>query len=207
MFYDDYVREIGPAITLTRANFAAEMGTGDYTRRYFEMYNLMGDPSLYMPAATGGMGVSPSAGHTASGPAGGPFSPECATYDITNTSDSAISYTVTHSGAAWATLAGSTSGTLAASQTAQITLCVNANANALADGDYTDTITFTNNTDHVGDTTRVFTLEIGEYSFASTDVPKTISDNASVTSTLDISETFCIDDVDVAVDISHTLHR
>lgn len=38
--------EIGPVIRETKLRYLAQMGSGTTTRRYFEMYNLFGDPAL-----------------------------------------------------------------------------------------------------------------------------------------------------------------
>ena len=43
---DDVPSEFGPVFNETRMRYLAQMGSGSTTRRYFEMYNLMGDPSL-----------------------------------------------------------------------------------------------------------------------------------------------------------------
>ena len=43
--------EIGPVINETRVRYLAHWGATATTRRYFEMYNLMGDPSLRLPSA------------------------------------------------------------------------------------------------------------------------------------------------------------
>jgi len=48
---DDVPAQFGPVWNDTRMRYLAEMGSGSTTRRYFEMYNLMGDPSLYFPGA------------------------------------------------------------------------------------------------------------------------------------------------------------
>ena len=48
---DDVPGEVGPVWNETRVRYLAQMGSGSTTRRYFEMYNLMGDPSLRFPGA------------------------------------------------------------------------------------------------------------------------------------------------------------
>jgi hypothetical protein len=48
---DEVPAEIGPVWNDTRMRYVAQMGAGSTTRRYFEMYNLMGDPSLRFPNA------------------------------------------------------------------------------------------------------------------------------------------------------------
>ncbi len=46
---DNVDPEVGPVWNDTRARYLAQMGAGSTTRRYFEMYNLLGDPSLKFP--------------------------------------------------------------------------------------------------------------------------------------------------------------
>jgi hypothetical protein len=42
-------KQIGPILIETKMRYLAQMGSGSTTRRYFEMYNIMGDPSLGYP--------------------------------------------------------------------------------------------------------------------------------------------------------------
>lgn len=48
---DDVRTEVGPVWDETRARYVAQMGGDSTTRRYFEMYNIMGDPSLRLVGA------------------------------------------------------------------------------------------------------------------------------------------------------------
>ncbi|MBN2446752.1 MAG: hypothetical protein JXO22_08500, partial [Phycisphaerae bacterium] len=48
---DNVKTEIGPVINETRVRYLAHFGPTSTTRRYFEMYNLMGDPSMRLPSA------------------------------------------------------------------------------------------------------------------------------------------------------------
>ena len=48
---DDVASEVGPVWIDTLVRYRAQMGSGSTTRRYHEMYNLMGDPSLRFPGA------------------------------------------------------------------------------------------------------------------------------------------------------------
>ncbi len=50
---DEVVAEVGPVWVETLMRYLEQMGSGSTTRRYFEMYNLMGDPSLAFPGAFG----------------------------------------------------------------------------------------------------------------------------------------------------------
>ena len=48
---DTVPSEVAPVWNEARVRYLAQMGSGSTTRRYFEMYNLMGDPSLPFPNA------------------------------------------------------------------------------------------------------------------------------------------------------------
>ena len=54
---DEVPAEFGPTCNDARMRFLAEMGSGSTTRRYFEMYNLMGDPGLRYPGSCSDVGV------------------------------------------------------------------------------------------------------------------------------------------------------
>jgi len=54
---DDVPMEFGPTFVDTLYRYLAEMGSGSTTRRYFEMYNLMGDPSLRYPGSCSDAGT------------------------------------------------------------------------------------------------------------------------------------------------------
>ncbi|MCK4871107.1 MAG: hypothetical protein KAS72_00110 [Phycisphaerales bacterium] len=161
VIYDDGVRELGPCFNATRVEYAAQMGTGSTTRRYFEMYNLMGDPSLYIPVPGGDtdMGVSPFSGFDPEGQAGGPFTPSQIVYTVENNGDAPIQYSVTKT-ANWLTITNG-SGTIPVGLTADVTVAINSNANSLGNGSYADDIQFVNVSTHDGDTTRHATLTIG----------------------------------------------
>jgi hypothetical protein len=114
-----------------------------------------------------GLEVTPAGGLTATGEPGGPFTPNTITYVVKNQSGLAVNYEVTHT-APWLTVTNA-SGYLAGLATANVTVTVNATANALDVGRYTDTLEFINTTNHRGDTIRLVKLEVGSpvrvYSF------------------------------------------
>ncbi len=86
------------------------------------------------------LAVSPASGFTSSGVIGGPFSPSNQTYTISNTGGVPMVWSVTNS-SNWLTLSP-TSGTLAASAHTSMTVSINANANSLSSGSYSDTVAF-----------------------------------------------------------------
>ncbi|NLF29331.1 MAG: hypothetical protein GX591_00420 [Planctomycetes bacterium] len=205
VLYEDYIREVGPAWNQTLLYYLQEMGNTARTRRYFEMYNLMGDPSVAIPGGQAALRVTPTGDLRTQGPEGGPFNPTSTIYTLRNYADYPIDYAVTADPAAtWVALTGPTTGTLPPDGVAQVTVALTPEADALAIGLYEAAIEFVNLTDHVGDAVRHAVLEVGRYLFTSTDVPKPIADNATITSTLTVTDNFCIADVNVPVNISHT---
>ena len=109
-------------------------------------------------AALPALSVSPASGAAYTGKAGGPFTPAQTTYTLTNSGDAPVTWQASKT-QTWITLSA-TSGTLAAQSTANVNVMGNAQANGLAAGTYTDTITFTNQTNGAGTTTRGVTLTV-----------------------------------------------
>jgi len=160
VLWDDDVRELGPLYNTTKIVYAAEMGTGSTTRRYFEMYNHLGDPATFLPyAIQTQMTVSPNSPFESEGQSGGPFTPSNKLYTVENTGATSINYTVSKT-QSWVTLS-STGGTLAPGATATVTVSINSGANSLADGGYSDLVSFVNTTNHDGDTSRPVNLQVG----------------------------------------------
>ena len=110
------------------------------------------------------LGVRPASGLTSSGFAGGPFSPTAVTYALTNAGAASLNWLAVKT-ASWLSLLAS-SGTLAAGATTNVTLSLNANANSLAAGTYSDTVSFTNLTTGLGSTNLPVTLTVAGQSLA-----------------------------------------
>ncbi len=106
-----------------------------------------------------GLGVTPFGGLDSSGDPGGPFTPGSIVFTLENQADYSINYTVAKS-AAWLTLS-SGGGSLAPGASANVTLSINAAANSLPIGEYSDVVTFTNTTDGRGNTIRPVDLQVG----------------------------------------------
>lgn len=110
------------------------------------------------PVLDAEMSISPSTGSVAFGAPGGASTPSSFNYTVHNLSGMTMEYAVTHT-ASWITLTNS-SGVLSGETAATVTATINANAALLPAGTHTDTLTFTNLTTHVGDTSRTITLTI-----------------------------------------------
>ncbi len=102
--------------------------------------------------------VSPSSEFDFGGIAGGPFSPSSQIYTLTNSGGVAMNWTASYS-ASWITLSAP-SGTLAPGAATTVTVSINGSANGLAEGDYADTLSFTNATNGAGNTTRAINLTV-----------------------------------------------
>jgi len=122
--------------------------------------NLFGDPTLaFAGAELTGLSVSPRTELDAEGQAGGPFSPSSITYTLENMDATGIDFTVSRT-QPWVSLS-SASGHIEAGGSATVTVSINENANTLANGLYSDTVSFVNTTNHDGDTTRSVRLQVG----------------------------------------------
>jgi hypothetical protein len=118
-------------------------------------------PSVLMISPPGVvMTVIPATNHAASGPAGGPFTPPTVTYTITNVSPQPMNISISKT-QPWLDIAPSfTNITLAIGVSMSYQVSVNAAANSLAPGTYTDTITINNLTTGQNNTTRTVTLTV-----------------------------------------------
>ncbi|HPM22452.1 MAG TPA: trypsin-like peptidase domain-containing protein [Phycisphaerae bacterium] len=103
--------------------------------------------------------VEPEQGLDAAGEVGGPFAPNSILYSLSNPTSTAIDFTVGHL-ADWVTVSPA-AGQLGANGHVTVTVSINANAAALVTGRYSDVVTFTNTTNHSGDTTRTVDLQVG----------------------------------------------
>jgi len=109
-------------------------------------------------AEMGRLLVSPSDGFSTTGPDGGPFVPSSCQYTVYNTGASPIDWAVTKS-QPWISVYP-TSGTLPPGGNTSVTVEVTGVANYLGPGTYTDTLSFTNVTNGLGNTTRQVALTV-----------------------------------------------
>ncbi len=114
---------------------------------------------MHVPGESSTMLVKPGGDLEASGPVGGPFTPDNIVYTLENTTESPIAYEVTKT-ASWLTLTNA-SGSIPALDTVEVTVSINSDADTMGPGGYEDTVTFTNLADHEGDTSRHVSLLVG----------------------------------------------
>lgn len=150
--------------------------------------------------------VVPGENLDSSGPVGGPF-PGSVVYTITSERPTPVTVEVAASDP-WISLNGGAgpvvlnlSGT---GDSAAVTVAFSAAAASLSAGVYSGGVTFTNQSGGAGDTSRSVFLDVGRVVYDSTDVPVAIPDNTEVTSTITIDDPYCIGDLDVELDITHT---
>jgi PKD repeat protein len=115
----------------------------------------LSDLFAFGPAA---LSVTPASGLSSSGQIGGPFSPPSQTYALQNLGGAPLNWIATNS-FNWLTLSA-TNGTLDAAATTNITVSFNANADSLASGIYSDTVSFVNLSNGSGTTTRPVNLTV-----------------------------------------------
>ncbi len=130
------------------------------TPHYDEICAGFNDHGLECPPLLVGMIVSPQEDYLSEGPNGGPFLPGTKVYTVENLGPGSISYEVAGS-QPWLTITNGSGTLVNVGDTAQVTLAINAEAETLEDGRYEDTVNFINTTDHVGDTVRAVTLNVG----------------------------------------------
>ncbi len=111
------------------------------------------------PFTPSGMRVNPAGDFLSEGATGGPFTPQTFDYTLTSYESYPIDFTVGES-AAWLD-SSTTGGTIPALGTATVTLSITSAAGSLADGAYSEVVSFVNTTTHDGDTTRNAQLTVG----------------------------------------------
>ena len=95
-------------------------------------------------ASPGVLAVLPAGGLTSAGPVGGPFSPVSIVYTLTNSGSSSLTWSAGPA-SGWVSLSIS-NGTLAAAESATVTVSLNSAASALVAGNYTNAVSFVNET-------------------------------------------------------------
>ncbi len=150
--------------------------------------------------------VQPDTVLESGGPVGGPFGGS-QVYTVTSERPSPVAVQVAASHS-WIALNGG-SGPMVLNLNGTgvfdtVTVGYSAAANALPAGIYTGQVTFTNLSGGSGDTSRTVILDVGRVVYPSQDTPLPINDNATTTSTIIVNDSYCVGDVDVDINITHT---
>jgi DNA/RNA endonuclease G (NUC1)/PKD repeat protein len=111
----------------------------------------------------GQLAVSPVNTFNATSQVGGPFRPSSQDYTLSNTGSVSLNWTA-NATASWLNLSAA-SGTLAAGSSTVVTATINSNAITLSQGNYNDTIGYTNTSSGIGSTTRDVTLNAVSFGF------------------------------------------
>jgi len=109
-------------------------------------------------APVGTLSVTPASGLTSTGIEGGPFSPSSQAYVLRNVGTTSISWRAARV-QVWTSLSA-LSGTLGPGATRTVTVTINAGAETLSPGTYSDTVSFMNTTNGNGNTTRPVSLTV-----------------------------------------------
>jgi hypothetical protein len=151
----------GPnGVWFMRNSWGGGWGEGGYMRIVYNC-SLIGYNALYVDyPSSANMSVTPETDADITGPVGGPFDPPQAVYTLTNAGTLPVSYSVTH-GASWLSVTNA-GGTLGGNSSLDVTVTLDPSANSLPAGRYSDTLVFTNLTNHRGDTTRLVRLQAGQ---------------------------------------------
>ena len=148
----------------------------------------------------------PANGLFTGGPVGGPFN-ATQVYTMTSTRPTPVTVRVS-ADQPWVSLNGGPgpvdlplSGMGA---TADVTVGIGAAANALPAGLANASVTITNLSGGSGDATRPVVLDVGRFSYSTTNVPQTINNNSTITATINVTDIYCVGDVNIPIDILHT---
>jgi subtilisin-like proprotein convertase family protein len=148
----------------------------------------------------------PDYGLEAGGPVGGPFT-ATVTYTLTSTRPTPVDVQIAASDN-WISLDGGTAPVVVTlngtGDSANVVVGFSTQADSLPAGIVSGTVTFSNLSGGGGDTSRPVTLDVGRFSYTANDTPIAINDNSTIQSFIDVPDAFCIGDVDVMVDITHT---
>ncbi|MBI4664613.1 MAG: S8 family serine peptidase [Verrucomicrobia bacterium] len=151
-------------VTVTIAASAQTLPAGTYldTFEFVNLNNGNGNTSRSVSLAVNGtnpaLEVTPPAGLSSSGFAGGPFIPSTQIFTLLNSGDATLDWTV-ESAEDWIAISPGR-GTLTAGDSATVTASINSSANALPDGSYSSLIAFKNLTNGKGSTERRASLAV-----------------------------------------------
>ncbi len=127
------------------------------------------------PPKDGALIVTPTDYAVFAGSQGGPFGPASVTYTLTNNGGQAIAWTA-GTAQAWVGLS-KTSGSLDAGASDTVSVAIDSAGNSLDIGNYSGRVTFTNTTNHAGDTSRNVSLTVSPVNHTPTAQPDSYTTN------------------------------
>jgi subtilisin-like proprotein convertase family protein len=150
--------------------------------------------------------TDPATEFYAGGPVGGPFTTTQA-YTLTSTRPTPF-YVEVSADEGWITLNGAPQPAnvylSGFGDTETIIVGFGWEANKLPAGIVHGVVSFTNMSGPDGNTSRDVTLDVGRYTYVAQDIPLPINDNQTTTSYIEINDAYCIGDIDIELDLSHT---
>lgn len=150
------------SVTVTASFKANNLTAGNYSvvLTFSNESNGLGTTARTLNLCIGGLGVSPIERLSAVGPPGGPFTPATGTYAVTNHGTVPLAWKASTI-RPWLT-ASPASGTIPSRSAAMVSVSINANAKALAQGTYAGDLLFVNTTNDIGTARRTAMLILRE---------------------------------------------
>ncbi len=181
-------------------------GVHDELVRFSDLTNDMSvDRAHSLDIGTTEFVTDPAVDFYAGGPVGGPFT-TTQVYRITSTRPTMFDVHIGTT-ADWISVNGSDSAIITLNGVddyADITVGFSSEAEMLPAGIVEGDVIFENYAGGEGDTMRHVTLDVGRYTYVATDLPLGIVDNQTTTSTIVINDAYCIGDIDIELDLTHT---
>ena len=153
------------------------------------------------------LGMTPEDHFYSGGPVGGPFN-STMVYAITSTQPTPFEFRIDAYGVDWVDFNGQGGAFIGSfsglGDTVAVEVSINENAHDFPAGLQEVDLKVTDLTEGDIEATRYITLDVGRYSYIATDVPAAIVDNTTTTSYIEVSDAYCIGDIDLELDITHT---
>lgn len=193
------------ALTIAPSAATLSRGVYDGVVTFFDLDNSVASERLHrLEIGQTLISVSPSVALVSGGPEGGPFN-ATQVYTVTNERPTPVEVEVVPS-ASWIS-ASSTSFLLPGQgepgSSVDVTVGFAPEAESLASGLYQGNVRFVN-MDSDAELVRSVSLDVGRFLYTATDTPLPINDNSSFDSTIFVPDTYCVGDLEVDIDITHT---
>lgn len=151
--------------------------------------------------------VTPEDHFFTGGPVGGPFDGTML-YTVSSTQPTAFDFKIDPNGTDWIDfngIQGPFTGTLfGIGDSVEIEVSINENAHVLDAGLYEVDLSFIDLAEGDTETTRTVFHDVGRFSYTATDLPQAINDYLTTTSYIEVADAYCVGDVDIELDVTHT---